>query len=120
MRFLADESCDFAAVRAPRGAGYDVLAVAEVARGSTDRSVIDLAKKEGRILLTEDKDFGWLVYAAGAGALAVVLIRFPALLRQTLGEAVLLAVRQLEERLPQSFVVVEPGRVRLSAKHSTG
>jgi hypothetical protein len=34
MRFLADESCDFAVVRALRSAGHDVLAVAEVARGA--------------------------------------------------------------------------------------
>ena len=30
LRFLADESCDFAVVRALRGEGYDVLAVSEV------------------------------------------------------------------------------------------
>ncbi len=29
LRFLADESCDFAVTRALRMAGYDVLAVAE-------------------------------------------------------------------------------------------
>jgi hypothetical protein len=36
MRFLADEGCDFAAVRALRAAGHDVLAVGEVARGAKD------------------------------------------------------------------------------------
>ncbi|MBI3080243.1 MAG: DUF5615 family PIN-like protein, partial [candidate division NC10 bacterium] len=30
MRFLADESCDFAVVRALRAAGHDVVAIAEV------------------------------------------------------------------------------------------
>ena len=34
MRFLADESCDFAAVRALRAAGYDVVAVADATRGA--------------------------------------------------------------------------------------
>jgi hypothetical protein len=29
MRFLADESCDFAIVRALRAAGHDVVAVTE-------------------------------------------------------------------------------------------
>jgi hypothetical protein len=33
MHFLADESCDFAVVRALRAAGHDVKAVAEVALG---------------------------------------------------------------------------------------
>jgi len=43
MRFLADESCDFAVVLALRAAGHDVLAVAEVARGAKDPEVIRLA-----------------------------------------------------------------------------
>ena len=64
LRFLADESCDFAVVRALRGAGYDVLAVSEVTHRSDDRELIDQAYREQRILLTEDKDFGWLVYVS--------------------------------------------------------
>ena len=34
LRFLADESCDFAVVRALRAVGYDVLAVSKVTRRS--------------------------------------------------------------------------------------
>ena len=60
MRFLADECCDFAAVRALRAHGHDVLAVCEFQHGSVDKDVMDLALIEERILLTEDKDFGWL------------------------------------------------------------
>ena len=63
MCFLADESCDFAVVRALRGAGHDVVAVAEVSPRAEGEVVIDLAVRGGRILLTEDKDFGQLVYA---------------------------------------------------------
>jgi predicted nuclease of predicted toxin-antitoxin system len=64
LRFLADESCDFAVVRALRAEGYDVLAVSEVTQRSDDRELIDQAHGERRILLTEDKDFGWLVYVS--------------------------------------------------------
>jgi uncharacterized protein with PIN domain len=53
MRFLADESCDFA-VRALRSAGHDVLAVSEFQQRSVDRQLMELAYAEGRILLTED------------------------------------------------------------------
>lgn len=58
MRILADESCDFAMVRALRDAGHEVLAVADVSPRAPDPSVIDLAVNDNRILLTEDKDFG--------------------------------------------------------------
>ena len=63
LRFLADESCEFSVVRSVRKAGYDVLAVSEVTIRSDDINLINQAAVEGRILLTEDKDFGWLVHA---------------------------------------------------------
>jgi len=63
MYFLADECCDFAAVRALRAHDHDVLAVSEFQSRSVDRDLLDLALAENRILLTEDKDFGWLVFA---------------------------------------------------------
>ena len=58
LRFLADESCDFAAVRALRTEGYGVLSIAEASTGADDERVIALAPSERRILLIEDKDFG--------------------------------------------------------------
>lgn len=60
MRFLADESCDFAVVRALRFLGHDVAAVSESQQPSVDQELMEAAYREGRILLTEDKDFGWL------------------------------------------------------------
>jgi predicted nuclease of predicted toxin-antitoxin system len=57
MLFLADESCDFAAVRSLREAGGDVVTVADAARGAKHPQVMRLARNQGRVLLTEDKDF---------------------------------------------------------------
>ena len=41
-RFLDDESCDFAIVRALRADGYDVVALTEVMTRSVDALVIEL------------------------------------------------------------------------------
>jgi predicted nuclease of predicted toxin-antitoxin system len=65
LNFLADESCDFGVVRALRENGHDVLAVCEVAKRLEDSDVIELSAREDRVLITEDKDFGQLVYAHG-------------------------------------------------------
>ena len=43
MRFLADESCDFAVVRALGADGHAVTAVGEVAAGASDEKVIATA-----------------------------------------------------------------------------
>ena len=70
LRFMADECCDFAVMRALRAEGYDVFAIGEVMQHSVDRALLELAAEGDRILLTEDKDFGWLVYAGSAVLLA--------------------------------------------------
>src|SRR5580658_8175940 len=109
MRFLADECCDFTAVRTLRAHGHDVLAVSELQSRSVDRDVLDLALAEGRILLTEDKDFGWLVFAGRVDSPGVVLIRFPAYARSLLAEAVLKLVNEHASQLVGAFVVLRPG-----------
>ena len=114
MRFLADESCDFGVVRTLRGAGHDVVAVAELSPRADDEAVADLALREDRILLTEDKDFGRLVFATTRTAGGVILIRFPGNARRLLGPTVLKAVSQHADRLAGSFVVVSPGRIRIT------
>ena len=88
MRFLADECCDFAAIRVLRAHGHDLLAVSEFQQRSADKDVMDLALAENRILLAEDKDFGWLVFAARMDSHGVVLIRFPSRARSLLADAI--------------------------------
>ncbi len=113
MRFLADESCDFAVVRALRSSGHDVASVAESGPQTEDPDVIAWSVREDRILLTEDKDFGQLVYAGSHGSNGVLLLRYPANARGALAADVLAAVAQLGARLQGAFAVLEPGRVRL-------
>ncbi len=114
MHLLADESCDFSVVRKLRAAGHDVVAVAEVALGATDDEVIDLARRETRVLITEDKDFGQLVFASAKSSSGVILIRFPSTARPLLPEAVLELVNAEQERLFGSFVVIQPSRIRIT------
>ena len=114
MRFLADECCDFAVVRCLRAAGHDVPAVNEFQQRSVDRQLLDLAVSEDRILPTEDKDFGWLVYAARVDSPGVVLTRFPASARGLLADAILKLVGENGARLTGAFVVLQPGVARIS------
>jgi len=86
MRFLADEICDFVVVRALRESGYDVLSVSEISPRAEDSTVVELAVKDKRILLTEDKDFGQLVYAHGQKTGGVIFLRFPASARKKIAD----------------------------------
>lgn len=116
MLFLADESCDFAVVRALRGAGHDVLAVAEVRPRADDEAVLAFARGQQRVLLTEDKDFGQLVYAHDEATGGVLLVRYGADSRSQLPSDVLQLVAQRGVDLVGRFVVMQPGRVRFGGK----
>ncbi len=113
-RFLADEGCDFAVVRALRDAGFDVLAICEIMPRSTDSDILKLSHAENRILLTEDKDFGWLVFVSHAESAGVVLIRFPGNARSTLPGAIVWLAEKHASELQNTFVVLEPHQARFS------
>jgi len=113
MRFLADESCDAAVIAALRRAAHDVKAVAEDSSGAPDAVVIDLARREQRILLAEDKDFGQLYRASSPGSAGVVLLRFPGTARGSVAQAVVQAIVSLGPRLERAFTVIQPGRIRI-------
>ena len=91
-----------------------MVAIAEIARGATDDQVLELALKAKRVLITEDRDFGELVYARGRSSAGVILVRFPSQARRAKSATVIEAVSRLGSRLQYAFTVVEPGRVRIS------
>ena len=113
LKFLADESCDFAAVRALRVAGFEAVAVAQTMRSAPDIEVLETAAREERILLTEDKDFGEWVFGHGRQAYGIILIRYPATLRDQMVQAVVELVTEHGKDLGNAYAVVEPGRVRI-------
>lgn len=83
---------------------------------ASDSELIALGAREQRIVLTEDKDFGWRVFASHAESAGVVLIRFPGNARETLARTVAQLVLEHSKTLTGAFVVVQPGYVRISKK----
>ena len=75
-----------------------------------------MALREGRVLLTEDKDFGQLVYAQSQQSCGVIFVRYPASARKTLPKAVVNLVSEIHADLTGSFVVLSPGRVRIGGR----
>lgn len=75
MRWLVDECVSARLVGMLRELGHDVAYVVEVAPGADDRDVADCARRDGRLLLTDDKDFGDLVIRQRLAVPGLVLMR---------------------------------------------
>lgn len=76
MKILVDESVNFRIIKRLKEENFEVSAIAEHSSGISDTEVILLAQTEGRILLTEDKDFGTLVFAHNNKNISVILLRY--------------------------------------------
>jgi len=113
LKFLADESCDFAFVRVLRQNGYDVKAIVEVMPGASDLKVLESGFEEMRILLTEDKDFGEWIFAQKSATAGVILLRYPVETRLQMSLAMVELVSEYGSELRNRYVVLEPGRARI-------
>lgn len=63
---LANENFPAPAIRKLRAAGIDVVAVREAMPSASDKEVMACARREQRWIVTFDKDYGDLVFQAGA------------------------------------------------------
>jgi predicted nuclease of predicted toxin-antitoxin system len=110
--FVADESCDFAVIRALRAEGHQVTAIAEISPRIPDEDVLARAREGDHVLITEDKDFGELVYAQKWETSGVILLRFPGNARAAMARMTVEAVKALGDKLAGRFTVIEPGKIR--------
>ena len=75
MRFLVDESAGSAIAAVLGSLGHDVLVVAEIMPQAEDAAILARAVQELRIVVTNDKDFGELIFRSGQPHAGVVLLR---------------------------------------------
>lgn len=75
LKLVADESVDFRIVQALREAGFEVIAICELSPSITDTEVLQIAYTHKVLLITEDKDFGELVFRLQLPHHGILLIR---------------------------------------------
>lgn len=77
MKFLLDESADFRLSSYLTDNGHDITAIAhDYPQALSDRDVLQIAHREERILIANDRDFGELIFRLGLPHSGVILFRF--------------------------------------------
>lgn len=113
MNLVADEGVDRHIVAQLRQDGHDVLYIAEMEPSISDDNVLSHANAQGALLLTEDKDFGELVFRQQLVHTGVVLIRLAGLSSQMKAVMVSAIFRDHAVELSNAFSVLSPGMVRI-------
>ena len=114
MRFLVDECTGPTVADWLHDQGHEVFSVFDEARGITDDEVLLKARTEQWILVTNDKDFGDMIYRERRTHHGVILIRLDdersvnkiAVLQQLL--------EQYADSIADHFVVVTENGVRFA------
>jgi predicted nuclease of predicted toxin-antitoxin system len=112
VRWLVDECVDTGLVELLRHSGHDTTCVSEIAPRATDLEVMCRADSENRLLLTEDKDFGDLIFRQARPVPGIVLLRIGAMQRERKAERLIAAIDRFSNSLLGRYTVVEETRFR--------
>jgi len=113
LRFLIDESTGQAVAVHLRQHGYDAVAVSDVMPRADDDSILRFAVTERRILITNDKDFGEMVYRRRQQHRDIILLRLADVAAAAKKRAALSAVEQYGAQLVDAFCIATEKKSRL-------
>jgi predicted nuclease of predicted toxin-antitoxin system len=113
VKLLANENVPLPSVAELQRRGHDVLSISLHSPGMADEDVLALARREARILITFDRDYGMLVYARHLPSPpAILFLRFRPRTPREPATIVAALLEQSAESLRGFFVVVERGACR--------
>ncbi len=114
MQFLADENVFGSLIRRLRECGHVVVRVRDLAPGTPDEGVVRLSARNEQILLTEDNDFGQLVFRSGLTAYGIVMIRFAKFEGEfaSFAPGVATRISEIGSELVGHLTIIEPKRTR--------
>ncbi len=112
---IADENIFRALIESLRNEGYDVISIFESYRGMDDASIAAFSLNPPRIVITEDKDFGKLVFEDKADVTGIVFLRFLNTERSLIINK-LLSFLKNENLLSFTgkFVTITPDKIRIT------
>lgn len=115
MNIITDENVSRYIIERLQAAGHHVTRFLGLGpRGSLDHLVLAIATAENALLITNDKDFGELVYHQRLAHSGVLLVRLSNLNPQEEGEIVAEVVQNHGENLLDAFTVIkQPGKPRI-------
>ena len=117
MKFLFDQSADFRLIPHLQNLGHDVQAISRnFPHGLPDEDVLAISRKEQRILIVADRDFGELIFQQQLAHAGIIFFRLPGASLQTKIEHLDTVLTEYADALKRGeFLVVTPGQIRVAA-----
>lgn len=112
LKFLADVNIEKPIIDFFKNNEWDVKWVSDFSPKMDDEALIKLAKAEKRILLTNDKDFGELVFLQKKLSHGIILLRVKGQETDLKVKLIKRVMKEYSEKLSGHFVVVTKEKFR--------
>ena len=111
MKYLCDECVDKSFVKYLRSQNLDVEYIREISRGMKDIDIIKLGLNDKRIIITNDKDFGEIVYRLNFKTFGMVLLRFDE--KDEYFQYVCNVLCKYQKKFVESFTTIKFNKIRI-------
>ncbi|MEW6686205.1 MAG: DUF5615 family PIN-like protein [Candidatus Edwardsbacteria bacterium] len=113
LKILADENVDYRIINELVDRGFEVISVLKNYKGASDKEVLELARKENTLLLTEDSDFGEWIFAYGERNVGVIFLRYKSEEMENTCRSVVRVLFEYGSSLYGKFVVISESKIRV-------
>lgn len=113
LKFMIDESSGSFVAEELQKDGFDTISVIKVMPGVKNGTLLIKAKKEERILITNDKDFGELIYRQKESTHGIILLRLANDIPRTRISVLRKIIRAYGEKLERKFTVATETKIRI-------
>ena len=110
---LADESLNGNLIHLLRENGFAVSSIAEDCAGVSDRYVAEMSLRPPHIIVSEDKDFGELVYHHKVSVIGVILLRYNPAELELIKLRLVTFLNEYQNSLQGKFVVININKTRI-------
>jgi len=114
MRFLIDECTGSKVAQWLRDKNHEVFSVFDEARGMTDDEVLTKASDENWILITNDKDFGEMIFRERRVHHGIIFMRLDDERAANKIQVLEKLIENYAEKFPEQFVTVTETKVRIA------
>jgi predicted nuclease of predicted toxin-antitoxin system len=111
VKFLVDESAGIAVSRKLKQMNFDVVSVIQFMKGACDEEIVRKAIEENRVIITNDKDFGWL--AAFYKPPSIILLRLKDERTENKVKMVSHIIKKYREAILGSILVASEKKIRI-------
>ena len=113
MRLIADESLNYKLVMAIRNLGFQIMSVSEDFPSLKDIEIVSFSLQPPSVIITEDKDFGELVYRDKIPVVGIILLRYEPFQYTDMEKKIASFLLNYFEEMNKSFTVITVNKTRI-------